>query len=240
MTDSGSGAVSNATSVDGQQWNVLGGMRLAGSLEQMASSQTDPAVSQYLQKMATLSYYLGGAEGELDGVPGLELDDNYGNLDAYLDIEKYKGQLNALLSNPPAGMSQQTYREAMPLAADAYNIAQAYYQHLEPVVAKHPDQNFYLPQYENLDFGTGKVSEALTSPTSEFTYQPTFPPSGESFAQVMSLQELKTASTQMLKDNKVTSDPVVSTLTDATQLDQTSMSGSGTTVPPQMATTAAP
>jgi Flp pilus assembly pilin Flp len=222
MTDSNSGAVSNATSVDGNQWNILGGMRLAGSLEQLASAQTDPGVSQYLQQLATLGYYLAGAEGELDGVPGLERDDDeYGNLDAFRDIEKYMSEMKSLMTNPPEGMSPETYQQTMPLAADAYNIAQAYYQHLKPVVAKNPDQNFSLPSNDR-GFGEGRPNQVLDTPVSEITYQAGVSASGGSFSEVMSLHELKKTSTQILEDNKVTSEPVVSTLKDATQLDQAS------------------
>jgi Flp pilus assembly pilin Flp len=233
LTDGNTGAVSNATSVDGQQWNVLGQFHLADSLDKLAAAETNPATAAYLKKLANISYYLGAAEGEADGIPGLELGDNYGKLHAAQDIVYYQSQLTQLINNPPAGMDRATLTQATALTADVYNIAQGYNAVLTPMLKSGTPQDFIFPWVAD-GLGLGQPGAALNVPLADVTY---FPPDSSSstanvtIEQVFTVSQIQGLAQNILSGYQVSTEPVRATMTGATQLNQASTGAAPTAAP---------
>jgi Flp pilus assembly pilin Flp len=215
------GVPTNVTSVAGN-FNTLGSLMLANKLDQLAQAETDPALKDYYARLAKLSYYLGGAEGELDDVPGLDLPvDQYTNGHALKDVVSYGQELQQLLNNPPANFQQsRAFKEVMPLAVDVYNIAQNY---------KNSLNRFIEPDGTILSFGAGpestsgngKAGSVLTNSALEAGSEV----NNTHYDNLISYSQMKTRSKQVLSDNKVESVPVESTLTDATVVDATATQG---------------
>jgi Flp pilus assembly pilin Flp len=233
LTDSNTGAVSNATSVDGKQWNILGQFHLADSLDKLAAAETDPATSAYLKQLADISYYLAAAEGEADGIPGLELGDNYGKLQAAQDIIQYQSQLTQLISNPPAGMDRATLTQAMALTADVYNIAQGYNVAMSPLLKSGAPQDFVYT-WTNTGLGNGQPGAAMGATAADVTY---WPPDHASsvgnmtIEQVFTIQQIQGLAQDILSGHQVSTEPVRATMTDATLLEQASTGAAPTVAP---------
>lgn len=221
-TDGGGSTATNATSIEGDQWNTLGGFHIADSLEELAKAQTDPAAQDYLMQMAKTAYYLGAAEGELDGVQGFEFPDDYTNLHAYRDVLKFQSELKSLMSKPPAGIDPALLREAMPLAVDVYNIAQTYSNSLAPIVSQYPNQNFgtnALGANHNFGSGTpGSMLEAADKLVAELDTRADLN-NKLSYTQIMSFTQLKNTAQQLLAANNLDSEPVKATFTDAEMIE---------------------
>ncbi len=187
------GGNSNATSVDGNQWNSLGGMRLANALEELAAQQTDPTAAAWMQEMAKLAYYQAGAESMLEGQMITPLDPGlvdsrmngqaYTAANAVTDLKTYQAQLKNMMQNPPAGISQADRVKALAFASDAHNIAQ-------DMVTTHAAK---------LD--------------------PNISPGGAPFDQLVSLDNLKSDAKAALASSSVTSQPVETALNSAVKLD---------------------
>lgn len=136
VMQNGNGMNSNATSVEGSDWNVLGGIMLAQSMLDLAAKQEDPAMQNYLQTLADKMFYMAGAESELDGVPYLSIDPadktrnggkNYSKGNALQDINRLKNELMGMLNDPRMQqLSPQDQVAAMAYGTDAYNIGQEY------------------------------------------------------------------------------------------------------------------
>jgi hypothetical protein len=216
LTDNNSNAVTNATSIDGSQWNSLGQFRLANSLEDLAAAEQDPAARNYLNKLAKYSYYLGLAEGELDNVPNLQLPDNYWHIDALKDVISLKAEIQKLMNNPPSTISQESLTQALPLATDVYNIAQSYSNKLSQY-ANQRNIDFYPATTPGI--ADGEPGNMLTSTAPMTCTKIPAQEHGMTAAEVMSYQDLKAVAASVLSDNHVESTNVESTLTDATAVD---------------------
>lgn len=212
LVNGSQGAATNVSSIDGTKMNTLGTIMLANALDKLASAETDPELQNYYSRLARLSYYLGGAEGELDDVAGLQ--GYYDNADALRDVLAYKSQLQSLMLQPPPGMDPAAIDAVMPLTANVYNIAQNYANALSKYVK--PDgsiQNFYDGQSTtNGNPGDLLKHIALTAAKPDI-------PTGRSYDQLVSYDQMKSLSSQVLAAKNVESVPVVSTLTSATEVD---------------------
>src|SRR5262249_35607526 len=93
---------------------------------------TDPVLKNYYGEMAKNAYYLAGAEGEIDSVPGLDANPTgkngatYTKGDGLQDLFKFSAALSSLMNNPPAQVNNAAFYQAMPLAVNAFNIAKQY------------------------------------------------------------------------------------------------------------------
>lgn len=143
----GNGANTNATSVEGNDWNALGSLMLGKSMMDLADAQTDPAMKAYLQELADKIFYLSGAESELDDIPYLSIEPsdkgrnnnkNYSKGNALEDIYSLKNEIRAMLDDPRMQqLSPQDQIMATAYGADAYNIGQEYVNSLSQFI----DQN---------------------------------------------------------------------------------------------------
>lgn len=211
----------NVTSIDGDRMNTLGTIMIANRLQEMAEAETDPELKNYYAKMAELSFYLGGAEGELDDIPELTLPpDQYTNADALKDILTLSSKMKNMLNNPPSGLSPDKFNEVMPLASNVYNIALNYKNKLGAYI----DPNGYgIKQFDTINPNPG-ASSGTGEPGSVFTNPELVP--GEiqngyvSYSSVVPYKELKNSSEQVLGNKKVKSEPVKSTLNCANKIDR--------------------
>jgi Flp pilus assembly pilin Flp len=234
MINGASATNSNVSSIDGSRMNTLGSVMIASSLADLAAQQTDPELRSYYDKMAKLSYYLAGAEGELDEVPGLQLDilqgdKTYSKGNALADIVVYTSQLDGLMNNPPQTLSQTGYMQAMPLAADVYNIAHQYHNAFSRFVDEKGkvSQNFGVPQLSNNlrccmtgDETPGSALRYANQATSNMPAD--LPPVGKMinapYDRLVPYDQLRTVADGVLATNKVDNLPVASTIQNAQDL----------------------
>jgi Flp pilus assembly pilin Flp len=235
VTDSSNGISTNATSLEGDQWNILGQIRLADTLWQLAGQQTDEASQDFILSLAKASYYMGAAEGEIDGVNTFQMFDlegmenNYGKINAYYDIRRLQGNIQALLSNPPANLDKQTLQQVSAMALDVYNIGQSYVTTLKPAV-EYAEREGKLGFNLKLDIsGVDQPGIALTMTRQDAVNcdklscgnpQSNGGPDIEEVFQnnIVLLREM---SQKVLASSGTATAPVVATLTDATQIDHT-------------------
>lgn len=216
LVDGSQGVATNVSSIDGGRMNVLGSFMLANKLEQLASEETVPELKTYYEKMAMLSYYLGGAEGELDDVPGLDQDGNiYNNGDALQDVSQYSQALQALLENPPSSMDAQARAEVLPLSADVYNIAKSYLNSLDQFIM--PDGRV-LPFANSISkvSGSGEPGSVMTNSNLVALGSALH---GTDYTNMVDYGKMKTLAKQVLANKGVANEPVESTLTDAITID---------------------
>jgi Flp pilus assembly pilin Flp len=228
LTSGAEGIAVNTTSTDGQ-FNTLGTVMLAQSLDQLAQNETDPKKKDYYTRLADLSFYLGGAEGEMDSVPNLDLaiTNEYGTYtrgDALRDIYAYRQEIKALMKNPPENMSKDELMAVLPLATDVYNISQTYLN----AYSKFIDRNGNVPGNFGLaDACTGTTCRAGNgTPGSCLSNadKVTFLPNANkminmSYDQLVTPTQIRSASNVVLSSKQVESARVENTLTDATLID---------------------
>lgn len=214
------GAGTNVSSIDGSRLNTLGSMMIANTLEEMAQEELDPELSEYYGKLARISYYLGAAEGELDEIPGLA-QANYSKGDALSDIYHQQKVLRELLQNPPSKLDPEASRAVMPLAAEVSNIAQGYLNALDRFIDKDGKvtTNIGIPDQCLRGFcalGNGNPGSAIQF-ASKAVRNPdgAIPLSHSSYDKFVSYDRLRNTSDRLLKQNKVASERVKSTLADA-------------------------
>lgn len=113
--------------------NVYGTLKVAKVLQAMADEEPDNTVKAYYQHLARLSYYIGGTEGELDDLNGLDINPsitgngkNYSNGDAARDIINYSKQLRDLVDHPPASLNHQSLFMAQALGHEVWRVSQTY------------------------------------------------------------------------------------------------------------------
>jgi hypothetical protein len=221
---------SNVTSVDGSRLHTLGTVMISNSLAQLAEKEQEPQLKAYYSKLAELSYYLGGAQGEIDNVLGLELDFRKGNVsysrgDGLRDIYQFQKELGALVENPPDNLSPASFNEVMPLASTVYNIAQKYLNAFDRFIGPNGEvpENIGIPSTCDksgaCDVGNGKLGSALDyADQTERTVGLEL--LNKSYRDLVDLDTLKEVSSKLLKSNKVDSELVKSTLTNAGEIDQ--------------------
>lgn len=217
LTDSTTGQVTNATSIEGKEWNTLGSVHLASALEDLAKAQTDPESRRQIEEMARIAYFMGACEGEIDGVPGFEAPDDYMKLHGLKDLQTLQTQLLPLMQNRPPGMDNQTYLEAAALATDVYNISRTYTETFASYIAS--DTNFTLPSNVENGMGAGSPGEA-------FTVEPVLRDFGgqelrdNHIEEYFTLDQVRAYAEQLLSNNKLDSVPVEATFEDAVDLDE--------------------
>lgn len=228
LTDGINGVATNTTSLDGSQWNILGQFRLADTLLQLAEKEKDPANKNFIMQLAEKSYYMGAAEGEIDGIGHFQFkdlsgDENaYGKVNGYNDIRRLQGDIRSLLNNPPDSLNKETLQQVNALSLDVYNIAQTYVNVLKPLV-ENPDRKYDF--YTTKDDGNDTPGLGLTLTSKDIVMCPHMgcgnPQSnGPTVEKTFQLSEIKTLSAQVLADQKVASEPVKVTWKDATQMEQ--------------------
>jgi hypothetical protein len=208
----------NVTSVDGNQLTTYGTMLLATRLDRLATAQSDPAISSYYASLAKVAYYLGGAEGELDDVPALDLDVNkYTNANALQDVLAYKEKLQAMLQNPPKGIDSKEFMDVMPLAVDTYNIAQNYANTLSRFVkADGTVQDFGVADVGNSGSGTAGSSLRYVDNLVVLNADGLIPVPTDSYDDLVKLTKLKKAAQQIVAGVVSSTEPVYTTMKDAT------------------------
>lgn len=223
MVESGNGGGANVSSIEGSQINSLGTTRLATTLDELAAEQTDPALKNYYQELAYYSYYMAGAEGELDNIPGLEIaearfnlptESDYTKGNALQDLYTYRNKMDQLLKNPPAGIDHAEFSKVVPLAADTFNIAQTYLAAFKGNL----DSNGKAKGNINLSRGNGKPGSSLEGDVS-------FNRLGvrmidKRYDQLVNIQTMRTRSRLLMQENKVGSVLVKTTLENAVVADE--------------------
>jgi hypothetical protein len=231
LTDSGSGSITNATSIDGSQWNILGQFHLADSLMALADKQTNPVNAEYIRSLAYQSYYMGGAEGEIDAVKGFEIvnggGDAYGKLNGYADIQRLQAEMQDKLGDPPSTLDKQTLQQVFALSSDVYNIGQSYVTAIAPYAAQ-STYGFKMPSDIQKGAENGTPGQALTTSASSIAQcgpdECGTPQNlgGPTIEQMLSISQLQTLSNSLLSSNNVdATQQVKATLTDATTLNKT-------------------
>jgi len=248
LVDGSSGVNVNVSSVDGSRFNTLGSIMLANKLDQLASQQTDPQLKDYYSQLAKYAYYMGGAEGVMDNVPGISqgnvqaghYDPVTGTLQTYTlgdglrDINTYQQQLKDLLANPPANLNAQEFQQVMPYAVDVANIGQNYLNNFKQFIS--PDgqvtQNFGDPSQcqstgaGGCNLGTPGPGASLADASNAVANPPgVHEMSGQSYDSLVPLDQLKINASQVLANYNVKDTPVVTTFTDAQTVDSHSWSG---------------
>lgn len=229
-----SGGVTNVTSVDGDQFNILGTLRIARKLDKLAEQQTDPALQDYYARMAKLAYYMGAAEGELDDVSGLSIyvkvsKYKYSNGDALQEVADRHRELATLMQNPPPNFDLQQFNQVMPLAAEVFNIGQNYLNHLDKFVASNGNvtKNFgnKVAGDSNAGSGNGTAGGSLTMVDG---LKNAGKLRGTSYENFIAYDSLKSTVAGLLDNNKIKAAPVKTTLNDAREIDTVSASNSST------------
>jgi Flp pilus assembly pilin Flp len=225
---SGQGVSVNSTSIDGK-FNTLGTMMIANQLDQLAEQETDPALKAYYRQLADVSFYMGAAEGEIDGAPGLDLGDSdavgtYSRGNALQDIYRYHQTLSNLLANPPDGLNKQEFLQVAPLGTDVYNIGQNYLNTFGKFLTSDGTAkgNFGIESQcvgNTCPAGTGTPGSALSDASQVQLTAKAVSLIDKTYEQLRTPDQVRSAASNVLSDHKVESVPVESTLTDATVVD---------------------
>ncbi|MCE3235605.1 MAG: hypothetical protein K0Q50_1785 [Vampirovibrio sp.] len=228
ITDSGNGSVSNATSLEGTQWNTLGQFQIAETLMQLAEKQTSAENKAFIMSLAEKSYYMGAAEGEIDAVQQLQWHDpangDYGKLNGLVDIKRLQTDIISLLNNPPSGIDQQTLVQVNALSLDVYNIGQTYVNALS-TVSENSKYSFTLSSELATGAGNGKPGQSLGEGGAQVSYcmdTTCGKPQSQGGPQVedaFTLDYLRTVSKEVMSDAGVVPEPVVATFSNASQTD---------------------
>jgi hypothetical protein len=220
----------NVTSVEGTNHFTLGTLRLASSLDQLAQQTTDPVTQAYFAQLAKLSYYIGANEGELDDFGTYSLGSKYSNADALNDLLSKQSQLQALMNNPPPGVSQQDLAQVLPLTAEVDRVASSYKSALQSVLGPdgevHTEFSIRDGSLSGPHCGLSTCQDmVLQTNNKRWTVQNT------SYDSLVSYDQVKAQAQTTLSSNPVSADPpVIATLDDATQVDSAASGGwSGST-----------
>lgn len=209
----------NVTSLDGSQRNTLGSLRIANTLFQRAEEATNLELKNYYQKMAEKAYYLGAVEGYMDKVVGFSDNAEYTNGNALKDIGTFKREIRDLMKNPPASMDNQTYASVMPLAVEVYNIGQEYEKTLHSYIKPDGSTLNFIPD-TRLGAEPGSILKLKPEQVPDIITPGNITRSVVSVDDLISFDELKKISTQVLTDNHVDSAPVEVTWTNAKNIEK--------------------
>lgn len=208
--------------IDGTRENTLGTIMLANTFEDLAQEEVDPKSAEYIRKLAEVSYYLGAAQGNVDGVKALTApqprDGFYNTANALADIHRYHSKMTTLLSSPPTTMGDRTKKVLMPLANEVREISQRYLDNYKSII----NQYGHVSYDASIDSfrGDGTPGSSLgKSLKGDFKFG-TFYKQVKSYSDLVSYEEVKAKASRVLSDNKVESVTVETTLTDAQKTDQ--------------------
>jgi hypothetical protein len=232
ITDTANGNATNATSIDGTQWNSAGQFEIAETLIKLAEKQTDPANKAFIMALAKKSYYMGASEGEIDAVLPLQLHDSpdankqYGKINGLNDIRRLQSDIMSLLQNPPGNLDAGTLQQVNALSLDVYNIGQSYSNLLSAVPAN-AKYSFAIPSDDISGIGNGTPGQALAAGAATITFcadnacGTSQSAGGPKVEDVYTIDYLRSVSSEVIKATNNTPATVVATLTDAQTLDKT-------------------
>jgi hypothetical protein len=208
----------NVTSVEGNNRYTLGTLRLADGLDQMAQQATDPATKAYYAQLAELSYYMGANEGELDDFDSYSKGSSYSNADALNDLLSKQAQLQALMNNPPAGVSQQDLAQVLPLTAEVDRVASTYKSALQSMLGS--DGKVAInTEFSIKDAGKNGTCSISTCQSMILKPNPNKTAKGVTYDSLVPYDQLKAQVQVSLTTHPISADPpVMTTLQDATQV----------------------
>jgi Flp pilus assembly pilin Flp len=206
----------NVTSVEGNNRYTLGTLRLADGLDQMAQQATDPVIKAYYAQLAKLSYYMGANEGELDDFDSYSKGASYTNADALNDLLSSQAQLQALMNNPPAGVSQADLQKVLPFTQEVDRVASSYKSALQSVIGpagKVVTQTDFIIK----EAASPAKCSISTCQAMLLTPNPARTPSGITYDSLVPYEQLKAQVQTTLSNHPISADPpVMTTLQDAT------------------------
>jgi hypothetical protein len=211
----------NATSVDGNQSNSLGTLRLAEYLDKLAAAEEDPIKQDYYAKMAKIAYYMGANEGEIDDFSSYALSEKYSNGDALNDLLALQTSMRELMDSPPMGITQKELANVMPVVCEVYNIAQNYRNQLSSMIG--PDGKVSR-DFMTKDPATGFAVNGAGSAFADNFISPDSPDrlTHTSYEKVVPYEELKPKVQITLNEYKLPVSPVVVTFQDAKRVEDKS------------------
>jgi hypothetical protein len=227
MTSGGNDDVTNATSLEGSEWNSLGQFEIAETLMQLAQQQSDPNSKAFILGLAKKAYYMGAAEGEIDAVKQFEWHDasstkgDYGKMNGLVDIKRLQGDMLAALNNPPANLEPGVLQQVGALSLDVYNIGQSYVNALKDVPAN-AAYSFMLTSEIATGPANGKPGQALAGGSSVAGYCTDkscgIPQSmgGPTVEEVFTIDYVRATAKEVMNQVNITPQKVVATMTDAT------------------------
>lgn len=228
MTSGGNSDVTNATSLEGSEWNSLGQFEIAETLMQLAEQQSDPTSKAFIMALAKKAYYMGAAEGEIDAVKQFQLHDassskgDFGKLNALVDIKRLQSDMLAALNNPPVSLDPAVLQQASALSLDVYNIGQSYVNALKSVPDNAPYNSFTLTSELATGPANGKPGQALADGSVVAGYCTDnscgVPQSkgGPTVEEVFTIEYVRATAKEVMSQVGITPQPVVATMTDAT------------------------
>jgi hypothetical protein len=230
LVDGNQVSETNVTSVDGNRLHTLGSAMISKGLAQLSEKEKDPQLKDYYSKLAELSYYLGGAQGEMDSVLGLDINSQnnkgrYTRGDALRDIYQYQKELGALMESPPVNLSSASFNEVMPLVSTVYNIAQKYLNTFDQYIEDDGTvpENFGDPsrcdRSGSCVVGNGEPGSAIAY-VNQIQRGSGIDLQNTSYRDLVDLDTLKKVSRELLQDKQVDSELVKSTLINAGEIDQ--------------------
>jgi hypothetical protein len=223
---SGGSAPENATSVEGSEVTSVASWGHAQALEQLAQAEKNSDYASYYTELARISYYMGVAEGRLDGLEQFRSKEGtYEPDDALVDLINLQSQLREKLDSPPAGLTDTAiFKAALPLATDVAQIADQYRSAFNSQIG--PD---------------GKVSPFRISDTRERGPGTAFSVSSHIYAYdnpefvgdffgttMMDYDTVKTIARQVVADTRTNAPLTKQTFNDAIDLDTVQSTSSGT------------
>lgn len=209
---------SNVTSVDGNQRNSLGSMRLAEYLDTLAEEETDEEKQAYYAKMAKLAYYMGANEAEIDDFDTYGLQSVYSNGDALQDLMMQQAELQQLMLNPPPGVDPNELVDVLPIVSEVFNIAQSYQTLFAAFVGPDGKVTSNFSTISNGTYAKG-LGSAMREGTTSRVATANFPLRETTYAALVPYEKLKTQVKTTLSQNKLPETPAVTTFQDAVVVD---------------------
>jgi Flp pilus assembly pilin Flp len=213
----GSSSDSNATSAEGLKASAQKNMSTAQRMDQIASATKDPALQKIYSQLVYYTYYLSGAEAAFSGMNsymppdaagllGLNMVDVYNKANALKDVSTLRQQVAYWAAQIPASDGITGAMMSM-LAQNVLNNASTY----DPYIAKAGGDNASLASYQAAYGGDTMILGILPSLTTT-----------DSYTEKVSYNALKSQVSTTLATNAASqSQPVQSTMEDATTMDQT-------------------
>jgi len=146
----------NVSSVDGNNHTVLGNLRLAQRLDQLAQQASDPDTQGYFAQLAKMAYYMGANEGQIDNFDTYAKAGSYTNGDALNDLIDLSASFNKLLINPPDNVSSADLAKVTPIANQVSTISDKYLENLHSVMDGNSSGKTYI------NFNLGSTSAGLS------------------------------------------------------------------------------
>jgi uncharacterized protein (UPF0333 family) len=130
---SGSSGGTNATSTEGgRKLLIYASLSQAEAVLQIAAASTDPATSDWANKVAQSLYFMGGTEGSFTGISELGIPSQtlstYTQNSALTDLATYNTTLQQLLANPPTSGSPAELAQVNALSQESSTIANQFIQ----------------------------------------------------------------------------------------------------------------